>query len=449
MDEPASLTTRARVCAALAAATFAVLLLVACAASRPQTSLSSANPTALARSIAALRGLDWKQEISLEPGAVKSAAVNLDEYKGEPVAALDQAYKVIGVLAPADDLGKSLPELLRLESLIGYDAAGARATWSPAATQLSTALAKSDPESARDLAAVFASMTALQEQHFRWRAAQGRLQAEDRRSAFAAVAAGDATLVLTIRGVREQAPKIELADGIADAFDRLSGNLPDFLRRRLTFPYRHGSRFVSWAFKAGGWRGVDNLYADPPLSTAEILHPEKYFIKRELPLRLFPPQLLRRFKQPPIIEQTLGEDAVAGLLSSVRSSRPAEAIAAGLRGDQLFHFVEEGKTTTAWFTAWRTEENAAEFLRAYRAALELRHRVRFALDDAEAPALAAARDRGWLLQRVGAVVLLLSSSPPGNLSELAAEAWKDLEVETEKIELRFESARNQLSLRSK
>jgi hypothetical protein len=453
VDDSGSLTSRGRMPGTLALAALSIALLVGCATTEPPRLPASpkVNTGEITKSVAQARGLTWKQEISLAPAAAKLPAFGADEYNGAPIAAVEQSYKAIGLLAAADDLKKSLAEFLRLDSLIGYDASRGIATWSPAAAQLGAMVAKNDPENGQNVAAVFAAMEALQEQHFQWRAALTRQNVEDRRAAFTAVAVGDAILTFATRGTRTEPPKLELSDTLAGALERLGGNLPEFLRRRLIFPYRHGSRFVYWAFKANGWRGVNGIYADPPLSTAEILHPEKYFVEREAPLRLFPPQLLRSFKQPAVIEQTFGEDAIAGLLTGARPAQGAEKIAAGWRGDQLFHFVETGRSVTAWLTAWRTDKDADEFLRAYWAVLQVRHGVRFEMADARAPALAESRERGWLLQRIGDVVLLLSSSPSSNLPELGAETWKDLEIEREKIELRFESARaaTQLSLTSR
>jgi hypothetical protein len=67
------------------------------------------------------------------------------------------------------------------------------------------------------------------------------------------------------------------------------------LRQKLTFPFREGSQFVFWALRAKGWPGVDALYGNPPISAAEILHPERYFLLREAPLRFFPAALLGKF----------------------------------------------------------------------------------------------------------------------------------------------------------
>ena len=442
MDEPPSLTLCARRRVPRAGFFLFAAVLSACASAAPQVvPPPAAKFGEIVTSVSQTRGLEWKQEITLAPAAASNSAdLQSEFYNGAPLAAVEQAYKAIGLLAGADDLKKSLADLVRLESLIGYDRKRASATWSPAAAQLGAPLAKLDADKARDLAPVLAAMRALQEQHFQSPAAIDRTAIEDRRSALAAVAAGDALLTFMMRGLQKEAPNLEIADQIAATLERLAGDLPDFLRRRLTFPYRHGSRFVYWAFKAKGWQGVNGIYADPPRATTEIIHPEKYFIEREPLLLLFPPHLLRRFKQPAAIEQTLGEDAIAGLLTGASRAQAAEEIAAGWRGDQLFHFAENGGAATLWFTSWRTEKQAGEFFRTYWAALETRHRVRFEMAAPNAPALAVARERGWLLQRIGDLVLLVSASPASALRSLAAEAWKDLEVDKETDELRFDSA---------
>jgi hypothetical protein len=43
------------------------------------------------------------------------------------------------------------------------------------------------------------------------------------------------------------------------------------------FPYDQGYTFVEKVFEQGGWESVENLYTNPPTTTEQILHPEKYF----------------------------------------------------------------------------------------------------------------------------------------------------------------------------
>ena len=62
--------------------------------------------------------------------------------------------------------------------------------------------------------------------------------------------------------------------------------------------------------------------------------------------------------------------------------------------------------------------------------------------------IGVARDgRGWLLQARGPVVLVMQSATANRATELAEEAWKDLEIEAEPTVVRFESARRPVNYR--
>lgn len=443
---------------------FIAALFPACTSSEPK--FFSPGPARsfpeVVKTVAQTRGLEPRQEIKLalevNVGS-RPATAPIDVYHGAPLLEVERAYKIIGLLPNTSDFSKALAEYALLERFITYDPLTSSVNWTTSAFQIAAPLAKIHEDKAREFVPVLAIVQALQEQHFRWRATIDKVSLEDRRSAFRALAKGDATLTLLTMDVKEEEPKLlpsrlGIAARAAGEIDKLAARLPDFLRRQLTFPYRHGGQFVYWAFKAKGWQGVDGLYATPPLSTSEILHPEKYFVERETPLRFFPAQLLRRFTESPIVEQTLGEDAIIGLLSRSGSTQPAVDIAAGWRGDQLFSFLDTNTPMIIWLSSWRTEDQAQEFLRAYRSVLEARHRVRFDLSAGQrtGPLIARSRDqRGWLLQRSSSVVLLASTSPASRLIELAADTWKDLAIDNETMEMRFESAQipAQLSARSK
>lgn len=438
-----------------------IALLSACVPAQPK-SISPPSVAAFSETVKLVvqtRGLAPKQDISLAGTESTSKATDfapIEFYRGAPLAEVERAYQSIGLLHDSRDFRQELAQVNALEQLITYDPAKSTVGWSANMARISVALVQRHLDRAQDAAMVLAVMQALQEQHFRWRAVVDHVSLDDRRSAFRAVAAGDALLTLTGRDKNAAGPSavtLETATLVAAEIDKLAGALPDFLKRRLTFPYRAGSAFVYWALRSRGWQGVNALYANPPLSTAEVLHPEKYFIRRERPLRFFPPDLLRRFNKGAIVEQSLGEDAIVGLLAGARSLKAAAEIAAAWRGDQIFAFQQDAHLVTVWLSAWHTETRAQEFLRAYRAVLESRQGLRFEPSGREnAPLIARARDqRAWLLQNDGTVVLLVSASSAANLFEIAADAWRDLEVEQETIDVRFESAQlpNQPSLRSR
>jgi hypothetical protein len=53
-------------------------------------------------------------------------------------------------------------------------------------------------------------------------------------------------------------------------------SFPPALQRYLNFPYIEGSQFVLYLWAKGGWEEVNKAYEDPPRTTEQILHPEKY-----------------------------------------------------------------------------------------------------------------------------------------------------------------------------
>ena len=48
------------------------------------------------------------------------------------------------------------------------------------------------------------------------------------------------------------------------------------MENAFLFPYREGAQFVAALLDVGWWPAVNAAYLDPPVSTEQILHPEKY-----------------------------------------------------------------------------------------------------------------------------------------------------------------------------
>lgn len=436
------------------------LALAACLASEPRglPRVSSEAFSRLAKEISELRQLPLKRDLALDEADGEAGAVANPYYGGMPLAAIESAYRAVGLLRRETELNPALADYRRLERLAAYNETGGKVWLSRNLARLSSALESTRPSIAAELPAVFAIVAALQEQHFKWRARTDAVSLEDRRLAFRAVGAGDLVLTLLLRAGTAKADlaaaNAQVADPIGRELDRLGERLPPFLRQQLAFPYAEGARFVLWAYQAKGWSGIDALYDNPPLSTAELLHPEKYFLRRQLPLRFFPPALLRRFPEGAMVEQSFGEYLIRGLLASAYGAASAARLAAAWRGDQFFSFAGRPALTAIWFSSWESASAAEEFLLAYRSVLEARHRLRFERSaHAGLPALgAAARDgRGWLLQARGSAVIFVHAGSKEALADLAEHAWKDLEIEPESTAIPFETAgfRNQLSFKSR
>ena len=52
--------------------------------------------------------------------------------------------------------------------------------------------------------------------------------------------------------------------------------MPAILKDSLLFPYTGGLQLALAAFQGGGYAGVDQLYANPPDTTEQVLHPDKF-----------------------------------------------------------------------------------------------------------------------------------------------------------------------------
>jgi hypothetical protein len=390
------------------------------------------------------------QENDFQPSLARTA-----DYSGVPIPQIEWAYKSIGLLPNEVGLADALAEYERILQLIRYDRAAGVVRVSPDAGRLGRPLETINPAAARELPAVIAIAQALQDQRFGWRERINAAVFEDRRAALRAVGAGDALLTAVSYAARPDKRKlpnaqIQAALQVAAQIDKLSARLPAFLRELISFPYRYGSQYVNWAFAAHAWPGVNALYADPPATTAQVLHPEKYFVQREPPLRFFPAALLRRFDNRPIVEQSLGELLIRALLGSEHAPGAAAETAAAWRGDQLFSFQNDRGPDVFWFSSWRDEPRAGEFVEAYRKVLESCQGVRFdALAQPRLRTLIATRPDGrvWLVQGRGPHVLALQTASENRLTELAEEAWRDLEIEPEVSVVQFEFAERSVTLR--
>jgi hypothetical protein len=439
--------------------------LTSCSSSTPP-STTSAPPESfneLKQRISLIRELPFKREVSLakeSPNATRATPERIfsDEYGAQSLVHISHAYKRLGLLPESTDFAAALADYVRLDGIFYYEARKDLIVISPDATQLVQAMTAAPARNLEQLPVVLALSRALQEQHFQWQGKLNGISLEDRRLAFRALAGGDTVLVgnayLQGSGQTTRPPdSVGTMAGWATALEKMGSHLPQLLQQKLVFPYREGSQFVQWAHTAKGWTGVNALFADPPLSTSQILHPEKYYIKRENPLAIRASGLAREMKESPTVDQTLGESLVQLVLTSNLTRQEARQIAAGWTGDQLSAYLEGENLLTAWITAWKKDEDARAFYRAYQNLLQRLHRLRFAASPGRTDSVQAElpRDRLILLQLEGSFVLLLDGTTPTRSMQLADEVWKNLDAETESTVILFDSAKGptQLSRRSR
>jgi hypothetical protein len=146
--------------------------------------------------------------------------------------------------------------------------------------------------------------------------------------------------------------------------------IPPWMVRQLTFPYEAGAAFVTQLYAAGGWDAVNAAYDQPPASTEQVLHPEKY-LADEVPAEVAEPdpsaQLGSGWRE--VEATTLGEAMTAIWLEGLGTDRAeADAAANGWGGDRLSVVRgPDGGWALAWQLTWDAPAQAAEFAESYRA----------------------------------------------------------------------------------
>lgn len=102
--------------------------------------------------------------------------------------------------------------------------------------------------------------------------------AEDSVLASTALVEGDATLTMSLYSL--QGATLAPSAILGTEFGASVGmtDLPHYLQRTMIFPYIEGLGFVCELYTQGGWAAVDDAYANPPTTTAQILFSERYAV---------------------------------------------------------------------------------------------------------------------------------------------------------------------------
>lgn len=261
---------------------------------------------------------------------------------------------------------------------------------------------------------------ALQDQHY---AIQKRLDAlkndSDRALAFSCVAEGDATMssLVYLRGGRSEG----LADDVIREIEEAKRYVRDDLREQsktpegimipFAFPYVDGFEFVARAFERCGFKCVDELYAKPPRSTHQILHPEDYFGNPVWPTTIalhgYERALEGWTKQA---EDTYGELEMSIVLARNLGRRAPEVeLAERWSGDKMIALQKGTRLAVLWMVSFEDETSAAEFRRAYAKLLF---------------GLLAVDTARWVGRR-GKNVLVMIGDPAAQGSDLAEKIWSE------------------------
>jgi hypothetical protein len=211
---------------------------------------------------------------------------------------------------------------------------------------------------------------ALQDQHFDLASFNDvRMEGTDDESlAVTALIEGDASLAEIDYLLADMSLARDYLDEVNEASEVMDvvNSAPAFLVQTLTFPYNQGFEFAQHLYDEGGWDLVDDAYDNPPNTTEQVLHPQKY-LDGEQAVPIAVPGVAGALGDEwrTLEENSMGEFVVSILLSgSDLGEDQVEAAHTGWGGDAYVALTDDEDTAIAWVSEWDSEDDAEEFSRA-------------------------------------------------------------------------------------
>jgi hypothetical protein len=196
---------------------------------------------------------------------------------------------------------------------------------------------------------------------------------DDRSLAIQALTEGDATLMQRL-WAQEKMTQDEINQLGQGGTDSKLFSAPLFLREQLLFPYSDGFNFIRQIYQAGGYAGVDEVFRNPPESTEQILHPDKYR-NREQPIVVSLPELSQGSLGPgwrTINSNVLGELDLRLILTQLTNSVRGVRGASGWGGDRWALLEKDGQQALVIKSVWDAQSDARNFFDTFSLALKNR-----------------------------------------------------------------------------
>lgn len=206
----------------------------------------------------------------------------------------------------------------------------------------------------------------IQEKYFK----DPEVRFHDELQAWDALIEGDAGFTAD-KYIEEATATPTVSDGLALLFfsnkpsvaSHLAMVMPESLAELWLFRYKYGEGFVSTLYGVGGWEKVNAAYVKPPLTTEQILHPEKYLegesfvLVNSIPLNSSDWSFVKM--------ERLGEHFIRVMLSRHIPRDDAVKAAEGWHGDNFTYYKKGENRLFTWKIVWDTERDSVEFFDSF------------------------------------------------------------------------------------
>ncbi len=269
---------------------------------------------------------------------------------------------------------------------------------------------------------------ALQDQHFDLDTLLGDLSDfDDRKLAALAAVEGDATLVMVLQmGMDPDLVGGAFSPENLISFSAMAGATtlaaaPEIVKYQLLMPYLEGMKFSRAVVKKKKWSGLNRVLDHTPLSSEQVLHPEKYLAAEK------PQAVSTRFRP------VRGEKFHSGVIGEyylnvlLKDGLAPDDPASGWGGD-LFSLYRDGDSRLLlWESVWDTPGDCSRFQADFRRFLERTFHVNFREASEQGRAfLAGSSGSGYFfLRRDNARLFYARSNDRDRINELISGGLYD------------------------
>ncbi len=249
---------------------------------------------------------------------------------------------------------------------------------------------------------------------------------DDENLARTAVVEGQASWLMLayslVKAGKPPVPSQEVLQSVEDSGEASDNDYPIlkasplYIKQSLLFPYTDGIKFFDAVFKRMGKAAFATVFTRPPLGSAQIFHPERYFAHEKLAIPELPKLNLGDAGEE-ITEGSVGEFDHRMLLWQYMSQQKAVSLSPHLQGAQfrLTASGKKGRPVLEYVSRWDSAASATEYFNAYKTVL----RAKWKRCDVSADSVAlfaGSGDDGFFVTHLSADTLVSVEGLPERVS---------------------------------
>ncbi len=326
--------------------------------------------------------------------------------KPDEIRADELALKMFGLVPRDFDLKKSTIDLLTEQAAAFYDY-----------DEKKLFLLEDSPLQEETTTLAHELSHALADQHFDLERFMDESPAnDDENLAHTAVVEGQASWLMIAYNLaaagKAPEPTPEMLQAVEDSSDTSGGDYPVlkasplYIQQSLLFPYSEGTKFFEAVFRKMGKPAFSAVFKSAPLSSSQIIHPDRYFAHLKPSTPELPKLDLGRADEE-VTEGSVGEFDQQMLLWQYVGRPRAMALAPHLLGAQfrLTALRKGTKPVLEYVSQWDSERSAADYFAAYKKVLSGKWRRCDASLDSES-VFAGSGDSGYFVTHLRGDVMV-------------------------------------------